>query len=76
MLILLKSLLLELLASRPMKIVLRLLIKSAATLKLAKEDAANASADQERCYAKPMLLLMTRNAVRVLASKPTKVMLL
>ncbi len=47
-----ESLLLELLASRPTKIVLRLLIKSAATLKLAKEDAADASADQERCYAK------------------------
>ena len=43
---------------------LRLLIKSAVTLKLAKEDAADASADQERCYAKPMLLLMTRNAAR------------
>ena len=51
MLILLKSLLLELLASRPMKIVLRLLIKSAATLKLAKEDA-------------PILLPMTRDAAR------------
>ena len=45
-------LLLELVASRPTKIVLRLLIKSAATLKLAKEDAADTSADQERCYAK------------------------
>ncbi len=59
-----ESLLLKLLASRPTKIVLRLLIKSAATLKLAKEDAADASADQERCYAKPMLLLMTRDAAR------------
>ncbi len=46
-----ESLLLELLASRPMKIVLRLLIKSAATLKLAKEDA-------------PILLPMTRDAAR------------
>ncbi len=46
-----ESLLLELLASRPMKIVLRLLIKSAATLKLAKEDA-------------PLLLPMTRDAAR------------
>ncbi len=67
-----ESLLLELLASRPTKIVLRLLIKSAAKLKLAKEDAADASADQERCYAKPMLLLMTRNAARVSRKQTNK----
>ena len=54
-----ESLLLELLASRSMKIVLRLLIKSAATLKLAKEDA-------------PILLLMTRDAARVSRKQTNK----
>ena len=62
----------ELLASRPRKTVLQKSFPRALFKLLPQWRAAEASADQERCYAKPMLILMSRTADRVSRKQTNK----